>query len=59
MTIFNKAYAYYVHKNQWFYECVYNIIDYMFNIRNIRSTLNQILRKGDSWDKRGIGGLSK
>ena len=33
------------------YEYVYNIIDYKLNIRKIRRTLNQELRKGDALDK--------
>ena len=51
VTKLNKWYAHIVHKYYFVYEYVYNIIDYILNIRMIRITLNQELRKGDARDK--------
>ena len=59
VTKLNKGYAFIVYKYYFLLEYVYNINDYKLNIRKIRRTLNQELRKGDIWDKRGISGLSK
>lgn len=42
-----KFYAFIVYKYHFVYKYVYNIIDYMLNIRKIRRTLNQELRKGE------------
>ena len=45
MTKSNKSYAYIVHKYQFVYDCVYNMIDYMINIKKDQKDIKSRTKK--------------